>query len=174
MAFKKILEVRARCTTLRRLAEIQGAGGSAEVRMASMRHLRVATDRWQGWGGAGMECSGRGETGSGGVDVGLRPARIPYWRGGTSGSIVPGRQVARTTVTRIIETVMRSSATGRRRKEQATVCAGTSLRGLIACASGCPELIEGYIVARCSRIDSVRALPSTATSRQSFLVGGLC
>lgn len=142
--------------------------------MASMRHLRVATNRWQRWRGACMECSGRGETSSGGVDVGLRPARIPYRRGGTSRGIVPGGQVTRTTVTRIIETMMRSSTTGGWRKEQAAVCARTSLRGLVACASGCPELLEGYIVARRSRIDSVGALLSTATSRQSFLVGGLC
>jgi hypothetical protein len=74
-----------------------------------------------------MECSGRGEPSSGGVDVGLRPARIPYWRGGTSGSIVPGGQVTRTTVTRVIETMMRSSTAGGWRKEQAAVCAGTSL-----------------------------------------------
>lgn len=174
MAFEQILQVCTWRTTLRRLVEVQRAGGSAKMRVTSMRHLRVATDRWQRRGRTCMESRRRGQASSRGINVCLRGVCIPYWRGGTSGSIVPGGQVTRTTVTCIIETMMRSGTASRRREEQPAVRAGDPLRGLVASAGSCAELIEGYIVARGRGVYTMGALPAAATSRESLLIGGLC
>lgn len=174
MALEEILQVCTWRTALRRLAEIQRAGGSTKMRVPCMRQFRVAPNRRQGWGRAWMESSRRERASGRRVDVGLRPAHIPHGGGRTSRSIVPGGQITRAAVTCIIKTVMRSSPASRGRKEQPAVRAGTPLRGLVACAGGCAELIKGYVVARCCGVDAVGALSTSTPARQSLFVRGLC
>jgi hypothetical protein len=174
MALEEILQVCTWRTALRRLAEIQRAGGSTKVRVPCMRQFRVASNRRQGWGRAWMESSRRERASSRRVDIGLRSTRVSHRRGGTGGGIVPGGQVTRAAVTCIIKTVMRSSAASRGRKEQPAVRAGASLRGLVACVGGCAQLIKGYVVARCGGVDAVGALSTSTPARQSLLVRGLC
>lgn len=135
MAFKQILKIRARSTTLRRLVQVQRTRRGTHIRVALIMRIMVDTSRRQGR---------RRETSSG------RVWGLSTWRGvgATGSSVVSSRQVRRATISRAscsVRIVMRCSRAACGRRKEKTAARARGPFGLVACASGGAEFVEGYV-----------------------------